>query len=83
MYSPGFPIACSNVSVQARAISLVRNLLSSHDADPRYKDPEVRARVATLYLPLLGIVLGRLFILYCFCAKNILICEYISSGNNY
>ena len=31
-----------------------RNLLTTHDIDPRYCEPECRARVANLYLPLIG-----------------------------
>ena len=33
---------------------LCRNLLTTHDIDPRYCEPECRARVANLYLPLIG-----------------------------
>uniref|UniRef100_A0A8C8GG03 Dedicator of cytokinesis 7 n=1 Tax=Oncorhynchus tshawytscha TaxID=74940 RepID=A0A8C8GG03_ONCTS len=40
---------------EGSVVSVVHNLLSSHDSDPRYADPEVKARVATLYLPLIGI----------------------------
>ncbi|XP_031689545.1 dedicator of cytokinesis protein 7 isoform X19 [Oncorhynchus kisutch] len=43
-----------------KVISVVHNLLSSHDSDPRYADPEVKARVAMLYLPLIGIVMETL-----------------------
>uniref|UniRef100_A0A8C7S489 Dedicator of cytokinesis 7 n=1 Tax=Oncorhynchus mykiss TaxID=8022 RepID=A0A8C7S489_ONCMY len=43
-----------------KVVSVVHNLLSSHDSDPRYADPEVKARVATLYLPLIGIVMETL-----------------------
>uniref|UniRef100_A0A673IV93 Dedicator of cytokinesis protein 7-like n=1 Tax=Sinocyclocheilus rhinocerous TaxID=307959 RepID=A0A673IV93_9TELE len=43
-----------------KVISVVHNLLSSHDSDPRYADPEVKARVALLYLPLIGIVMETL-----------------------
>uniref|UniRef100_A0A674DUG5 Dedicator of cytokinesis 7 n=1 Tax=Salmo trutta TaxID=8032 RepID=A0A674DUG5_SALTR len=42
-------------SVHCKVVSVVHNLLSSHDSDPRYADPEVKARVAMLYLPLIGI----------------------------
>ena len=35
----------------------MRNLLSSHDTDPRFGDSDCRARVANLYLPLVGIVI--------------------------
>nr|CDJ83685.1 Dedicator of cytokinesis domain containing protein [Haemonchus contortus] len=48
----------SNSSVlHARAIGLIHNLLSSHEADSRLTDPTIRARVAGLYLPLVTIVL--------------------------
>ncbi|XP_035270152.1 dedicator of cytokinesis protein 7 isoform X21 [Anguilla anguilla] len=43
-----------------KVISVVHNLLSSHDSDPRYADTEVKARVAMLYLPLIGIVMETL-----------------------
>lgn len=43
-----------------KAISAVHSLLCSHDADPRYKDPQVRAHVAKLYLPLVAIVMETL-----------------------
>ncbi|XP_006875192.1 PREDICTED: dedicator of cytokinesis protein 6 [Chrysochloris asiatica] len=38
-----------------KAISAVHSLLCSHDADPRYAEPSVKARVAELYLPLLSL----------------------------
>uniref|UniRef100_A0A674DWM0 Dedicator of cytokinesis 7 n=1 Tax=Salmo trutta TaxID=8032 RepID=A0A674DWM0_SALTR len=47
-------------SVHCKVVSVVHNLLSSHDSDPRYADPEVKARVAMLYLPLIGIVMETL-----------------------
>lgn len=43
-----------------KVINVVHNLLSSHDSDPRYADPEVKARVAMLYLPVIGIVMETL-----------------------
>ncbi|XP_012734020.1 dedicator of cytokinesis protein 7 isoform X2 [Fundulus heteroclitus] len=49
-----------------KAISAVHSLLCSHDADPRYKDPQVRAHVAQLYLPLLHIVMESLHQLHDF-----------------
>lgn len=49
-----------------KAISSVHSLLCSHDADPRYKDPQVRAHVAQLYLPLVPIVMEILHQLYDF-----------------
>lgn len=47
-----------------RAITLIRNLLSTHEADSRLLDPSVKARVASLYLPLIGIVLDASAQLY-------------------
>uniref|UniRef100_A0A7N8X0U7 Dedicator of cytokinesis protein 7-like n=1 Tax=Mastacembelus armatus TaxID=205130 RepID=A0A7N8X0U7_9TELE len=49
-----------------KAISAVHSLLCSHDADSRYSDPQVRAHVAQLYLPLISIVLETLHQLHDF-----------------
>ncbi|XP_069794379.1 dedicator of cytokinesis protein 7 isoform X4 [Narcine bancroftii] len=49
-----------------KVVSVVHNLLSSHDSDPRYADPDVKARVAMLYLPLIGIVMETVPQLYDF-----------------
>ncbi|XP_053147840.1 dedicator of cytokinesis protein 6 isoform X4 [Hemicordylus capensis] len=43
-----------------KAISTLHNLLCSHDSDTRYMDPAVRAHVAQLYLPLIGIIMDAL-----------------------
>ncbi|XP_063618134.1 dedicator of cytokinesis protein 7 [Cydia splendana] len=43
--------------LQCAAVNALLSLLTAHDADPRLAAPEVRARVAQLYMPLLGIVL--------------------------
>uniref|UniRef100_A0A3P8VXJ3 Dedicator of cytokinesis 8 n=1 Tax=Cynoglossus semilaevis TaxID=244447 RepID=A0A3P8VXJ3_CYNSE len=43
--------------VQRKAINAIYSLLCSHDLDHRCIKPEVRAKVATLYLPLVGIVI--------------------------
>uniref|UniRef100_A0A8C8DYK1 Dedicator of cytokinesis 6 n=1 Tax=Oryzias sinensis TaxID=183150 RepID=A0A8C8DYK1_9TELE len=48
------------------AISAIHSLLCSHDADPRYKDPQVKAHIAQLYLPLIPIVLESLHQLHDF-----------------
>ncbi|XP_064626372.1 dedicator of cytokinesis protein 7-like isoform X5 [Lineus longissimus] len=53
-----------NNTVHNKAINVIRNLLTSHDMDPRYSDPEVKARVAMLYLPLINIVIDALPQLY-------------------
>ncbi|ELW66799.1 Dedicator of cytokinesis protein 6 [Tupaia chinensis] len=49
-----------------KVINMVHNLLSSHDSDPRYSDPQIKARVAMLYLPLIGIVMETVPQLYDF-----------------
>lgn len=46
--------------LQEKAISCVRNLLSWHDLDPRYTSTETRARIASLYLPLLNIIIDTI-----------------------
>ncbi|KAG9280103.1 dedicator of cytokinesis protein 6-like isoform X3 [Astyanax mexicanus] len=43
-----------------KAISAVHSLLCSHDSDPRYTDPQVRAHIAQLYLPLVPVVMETL-----------------------
>uniref|UniRef100_A0AAX7SZ15 Dedicator of cytokinesis 6 n=1 Tax=Astatotilapia calliptera TaxID=8154 RepID=A0AAX7SZ15_ASTCA len=53
-------------SICSQAISAVHSLLCSHDADPRYRDPQVRAHMAQLYLPLIPIVMETLHQLYDF-----------------
>ena len=50
----------SMFGLHKKVVNVVHNLLSSHDSDPRYADPEVKARVALLYLPLIGIVMEAL-----------------------
>ncbi|KTG32958.1 hypothetical protein cypCar_00008644 [Cyprinus carpio] len=49
-----------------KAISALHSLLCSHDADPRYTDPQVRSHIAQLYLPLIPIVMETLGQLYDF-----------------
>ncbi|XP_072561324.1 dedicator of cytokinesis protein 7 isoform X2 [Paramormyrops kingsleyae] len=43
-----------------KAISALHSLLCSHDADPRFTDPQVRSHVAKLYLPLVPVVMETL-----------------------
>lgn len=67
------PLFCFTLRVfflHKKAISAVHSLLCSHDADPRYSDPQVRAHVAQLYLPLIPIVMETLHQLHDF-AGNI------------
>ncbi|XP_041695999.2 dedicator of cytokinesis protein 7 isoform X13 [Coregonus clupeaformis] len=54
------PEAEGMFGLHKKVVSVVHNLLSSHDSDPRYADPEVKARVAMLYLPLIGIIMETL-----------------------
>lgn len=49
-----------NPSLHGKAIRCVRNLMTTHDSDSRYSESEARARVAVLYLPLLGIVMDTI-----------------------
>ena len=46
--------------IHQRAINVVRNLLYNHDLDVRYTDIEMKARLAALYMPVLGIVIEAL-----------------------
>lgn len=43
--------------LQCAAVNAVLSLLTAHDNDPRLASTDVKARVAALYLPLLGIVM--------------------------
>ncbi|KAH0521288.1 Dedicator of cytokinesis protein 8, partial [Microtus ochrogaster] len=52
--------------VQRKAVSAIHSLLSSHDLDPRCLKPEVKVKIAALYLPLVGIILDALPQLYDF-----------------
>lgn len=53
-----------------KAISAVHSLLCSHDSDTRYTDPQVRAHVAQLYLPLIPIVMETLHQLHDFTGQH-------------
>jgi hypothetical protein len=50
--------------LHVKAINVVCNLLASHDLDPRYRSADAKARIATLYLPLINIVIDCLPQLY-------------------
>uniref|UniRef100_A0A8C0XMT3 Dedicator of cytokinesis protein 8 n=1 Tax=Castor canadensis TaxID=51338 RepID=A0A8C0XMT3_CASCN len=56
--------------VQRKAVSAIHSLLSSHDLDPRCVKPEMKVKIATLYLPLVGIILDTLPQLYDFTAAD-------------
>ncbi|XP_012497047.1 PREDICTED: dedicator of cytokinesis protein 8 [Propithecus coquereli] len=57
--------------VQRKAVSAIHSLLSSHDLDPRCVKPEVKVKIAALYLPLVGIILDTLPQLYDFTAADV------------
>ncbi|KAJ7993970.1 hypothetical protein DPEC_G00261100 [Dallia pectoralis] len=46
--------------VQRKAINATYSLLCAHDLDHRCARPEVRSKVATLYLPLVGIIIDSI-----------------------
>ncbi|KAK3891189.1 hypothetical protein Pcinc_004905 [Petrolisthes cinctipes] len=50
----------NNPTIHGRAVNTVRNLLTSHDTDERYAEPDVKARVAALYLPLISVAIDAL-----------------------
>lgn len=52
-------------------MSAIHSLLSSHDLDPRCLKPEVKVKIAALYLPLVGIILDALPQLYDFTGKDV------------
>ncbi|XP_072019097.1 dedicator of cytokinesis protein 7-like isoform X1 [Amphiura filiformis] len=54
-----------NSNLHRQAIDMVCNLLASHDADERFTDPDCRMRVASLYVPLLSVVMDALPQLNC------------------
>lgn len=67
------PCCVNRISrVQRKAVSAIHSLLSSHDLDPRCLKPEVKVKIAALYLPLVGIILDALPQLYDFTGKDLL-----------
>lgn len=54
-----------------KAISAVHSLLCGHDADPRYAEATVKARVAELYLPLLSLARDTLPRLHDFAGERV------------
>jgi len=52
--------SCRHQHLHRKAINVVRNLLASHDVDPRYQNRDVKARIAKLYVPLIDIVIDAL-----------------------
>ncbi|VDK84318.1 unnamed protein product, partial [Onchocerca ochengi] len=73
----------SHTLLHSRAISLIRNLLSSHELDARLLDNTVKARVALLYLPIIGIVLNACAQLHDPYSKSCNVnCEISTSASN-
>uniref|UniRef100_A0A452R7Q9 Dedicator of cytokinesis 8 n=1 Tax=Ursus americanus TaxID=9643 RepID=A0A452R7Q9_URSAM len=63
-------VAALDAEVQRKAVSAIHSLLSSHDLDPRCVKPEVKVKIAALYLPLVGIILDALPQLYDFTGND-------------
>ncbi|XP_069991563.1 dedicator of cytokinesis protein 7 isoform X5 [Penaeus vannamei] len=73
----------NNPSIHGRAVNSVRNLLTSHDTDERFTEPEVKARVVALYLPLISIVIDALAQLHTFASnKNRNLMSSVSDEND-
>ncbi|KAG8238879.1 hypothetical protein J437_LFUL018440, partial [Ladona fulva] len=58
------PRKIRNPGLHHKAVNIIRNLMTCHDCDPRYSEQQCKARVAALYLPLIGIVMDSLPQLY-------------------
>ncbi|CAB4004072.1 Hypothetical predicted protein, partial [Paramuricea clavata] len=54
----------SDPAIQDQAIDCITDLIKCHDSDTRYDEPSCRARVASLYLPLLGVVIENFSFLH-------------------
>ena len=54
----------SDPAIQDQAIDCLADLIKCHDSDTRYDELPCRARVASLYLPLLGIVIENFPLLH-------------------
>lgn len=54
----------SEAAIQDQAIQCIADLIKCHDADTRYDEIPCRARVASLYLPILGIVIENVYLLH-------------------
>ena len=50
--------------LREQAIHVLRDLLASHDSDLRYNSTEARAKIASIYLPLLSVVMDNYQLLY-------------------
>ena len=59
-----FLILFRSPKLREQAIQVLRDLLAGHDSDLRYNNAESRAKIASIYLPLLSIVMDNYQILY-------------------
>lgn len=50
--------------LREQAIQVLRDLLAGHDSDLRYNSGEARAKIASIYLPLLSVVMDNYQLLY-------------------
>ena len=46
------------------AVDILRNVISTHDLDTRYESAVTRSRVASLYMPLIGVAMEILSYLH-------------------
>uniref|UniRef100_A0A8B9NLB1 Dedicator of cytokinesis 7 n=1 Tax=Accipiter nisus TaxID=211598 RepID=A0A8B9NLB1_9AVES len=83
-YLAGLVLTELAVILDPDVINMVHNLLSSHDSDPRYADPQVKARVAMLYLPLIGVIMETVPQLYDFTGRPscVAVDDYESEGGS-
>ena len=58
------PPSCRSPKLREKAIQVLRDLLAGHDSDLRYNSREARAKIASIYLPLLSIVMDNYQLLY-------------------
>ncbi|XP_043910690.1 dedicator of cytokinesis protein 7-like [Protopterus annectens] len=46
--------------IRKETVTMVQRILASHDSDPRYSEPEVKAIIASMYLLLLPLIMDKL-----------------------
>ena len=54
----------TNPKLREQAVEVLRDLIGGHDCDLRYGTAEARSRIASLYLPLLSVVMDNYHRLY-------------------
>jgi len=57
-------VVARDSKLKEQAIQVLRDLLASHDSDSRFNSSECRATIASIYLPLLTIVMDNYSHLY-------------------